>query len=831
MHFGDNSVRRNEQQKREREERYARRTRQRTTGEEENRNASEPPAVGSHTTKPIHQRSQSEGGGNDRTYKEDKDRNEDNSLHGESEDEDDLIIGTPLGTYVLRTKGTSENTGTHTPVSGAQDKGKTPQGNTTKEDLFTQRNWEELKRNFENQFSYEDSGFSGGSTQNNTDQEVKKPISQEEFDELRRKFEERLRQFQNLGNNPGVSPPPANNNNVPSFGNNPSNPANMAAQPRRTKVPLPTYKGKTDPDTYMQEFNNVCLANQEDTDAIKLQLFPVTLKKRALEWYSQFGPHHFPDWPSLGAAFLMRFRSKKSEGEVIESLGSLKQKKDETVEEFYERVMVESSKINPQPSNQFKKAWFLNGLKKEYAKHIDLMPTDDLDEAKASARKLELGQMRKGRFLDESDSDDSSDDSEEERKKKKRKSKGKRNDSTKDDIKTLREEIEGLALGSRKFRTGIICRRCRNEGHYVQECQMKQCTNCNSLTHNTSECVYERHESRRPRDRRYGVNQVQPQTNRRPGAITPRREMNERRVRFEPRMEYRREERSPYREGDYRREAGGPYRGNEYRRDDRPYYRPNDSYKDDFRREGYFPYKTQDFRREDGYPYRGGPRGPINHDRYEYTRSLMDNNNTKAAPRTGFTGGPQRDGNPDECFYCHQKGHRKPDCPHFIKHQQELSGFRNTKPAVGANVVSPAVCVMTRAQRAAAEEGKEDSESDDSDDEDDSSSGSSEEQEDHQQRDDNSDEEREVVREQDAHLDEDKDIEERPIGANSEEWKADREVHREVSKTIQEIQEEEGEALPTPEEFAPWYPEKKRQRSPQNGAPRKEASQQLPRQG
>ena len=132
----------------------------------------------------------------------------------------------------------------------------------------------------------------------------------------------------------------------------------MAAQ-RRTKVPLPTYKGKTDPDTYMQEFNNVCLANQEDTDAIKLQLFPVTLKKRALEWYSQFGPNHFPDWPSLGLAFLMRFRTKKSEGEVIESLSSLKQKKDETVEEFYERVMVESSKIHPQPSDHFKKAWFL----------------------------------------------------------------------------------------------------------------------------------------------------------------------------------------------------------------------------------------------------------------------------------------------------------------------------------------------------------------------------------------------------------------------------------------------------------------------------------------
>ena len=146
----------------------------------------------------------------------------------------------------------------------------------------------------------------------------------------------------------------------------------------------------------------------------------------------------------------------------------------------------------------------------------------------------------------------------------------------------------------------------------------------------------------------------------------------------------------------------------------------------------------------------------------------MDSNNTKATPRTGFTGGPQRDGNPDECFYCHQKGHRKTDFPHFIKHQQELNGFKNTKPAVGANVVSPAVCVMTCAQRAATEKGKENSESDDSDDDDDdSSSGSSEEQEDHQQKDDNFEEEKDVF-EHNEHIT-DKDNEEMRIGANNNE--------------------------------------------------------------
>jgi hypothetical protein len=69
--------------------------------------------------------------------------------------------------------------------------------------------------------------------------------------------------------------------------------------PRRGKIPLPTYKGKEDLDTYIQEYVNICHANQEGTDAKKLRLFPVTLKKKALEWYTQFPANHFVDWNDL----------------------------------------------------------------------------------------------------------------------------------------------------------------------------------------------------------------------------------------------------------------------------------------------------------------------------------------------------------------------------------------------------------------------------------------------------------------------------------------------------------------------------------------------------
>jgi hypothetical protein len=74
--------------------------------------------------------------------------------------------------------------------------------------------------------------------------------------------------------------------------------------PRRGKIPLPTHKGKEDPDTYIQKYVNICHANQEGTNAEKLRLFPVTLKKNALEWYTQFPANHFLDWNDLKTTFI-----------------------------------------------------------------------------------------------------------------------------------------------------------------------------------------------------------------------------------------------------------------------------------------------------------------------------------------------------------------------------------------------------------------------------------------------------------------------------------------------------------------------------------------------
>jgi hypothetical protein len=102
-----------------------------------------------------------------------------------------------------------------------------------------------------------------------------------------------------------------------------------------------------------------------------------------------------------------------------------------------------------------------------------------------------MSKTKKERMKEDESSGDSSSDSDGDARRKKKKGKAKKTDITKDDLKTLKQEIEELAIGTQKFRTGVTCRRCRNEGHCSNECQLKSCSNCNSTTHNTNECVYD----------------------------------------------------------------------------------------------------------------------------------------------------------------------------------------------------------------------------------------------------------------------------------------------------------------------------------------------------
>jgi hypothetical protein len=47
--------------------------------------------------------------------------------------------------------------------------------------------------------------------------------------------------------------------------------------------------------------------------------------------------------------------------------------------EFYERVMVAAAKFQPAPGEQIRKTWFINGLRKEYEKYVNILPSDSLE--------------------------------------------------------------------------------------------------------------------------------------------------------------------------------------------------------------------------------------------------------------------------------------------------------------------------------------------------------------------------------------------------------------------------------------------------------------------
>jgi hypothetical protein len=68
----------------------------------------------------------------------------------------------------------------------------------------------------------------------------------------------------------------------------------------------------------------------------------------------------------------------------------VKQKKGESVEEYYERVVVPAAKIQPAPGEQIRMTWFINWLNIEYEKYINILPSDTLEETLASKQKIKM---------------------------------------------------------------------------------------------------------------------------------------------------------------------------------------------------------------------------------------------------------------------------------------------------------------------------------------------------------------------------------------------------------------------------------------------------------
>ena len=66
--------------------------------------------------------------------------------------------------------------------------------------------------------------------------------------------------------------------------------------------------------------------------------------------------------------------------------------------------MVAATKIQPTLGEQIRNTWFINGLRKEYERYVNILPSDTLEEALASTQKREIGKMKTERMREDNSS-------------------------------------------------------------------------------------------------------------------------------------------------------------------------------------------------------------------------------------------------------------------------------------------------------------------------------------------------------------------------------------------------------------------------------------------
>jgi hypothetical protein len=82
---------------------------------------------------------------------------------------------------------------------------------------------------------------------------------------------------------------------------------------------------------------NVCVTNGEYIDYLKLQYFPNSLKGRVADWFTKYETAHpTMTWAKVQRAFITQFNEIRSEGQTIATSRYAKQKKYESIEDYYD---------------------------------------------------------------------------------------------------------------------------------------------------------------------------------------------------------------------------------------------------------------------------------------------------------------------------------------------------------------------------------------------------------------------------------------------------------------------------------------------------------------
>ena len=95
-----------------------------------------------------------------------------------------------------------------------------------------------------------------------------------------------------------------------------------------------------DPSFHLSVFLEVCdtlKINGASTDAIRLRLFPFSLRDKARAWLHSLLPGSISSWDELTKAFFARFFPPSKMASLKNQITSFTQREDETLYEAWER--------------------------------------------------------------------------------------------------------------------------------------------------------------------------------------------------------------------------------------------------------------------------------------------------------------------------------------------------------------------------------------------------------------------------------------------------------------------------------------------------------------
>ncbi|KAK2445077.1 hypothetical protein QL285_016049 [Trifolium repens] len=147
---------------------------------------------------------------------------------------------------------------------------------------------------------------------------------------------------------------------------------------------IPSYNGLTDPDDHINNFNTI-LNFRKTSGAIRCRLFPTTLRKGALTWYTSLPPHSVFSWQYFKDQFKKNFTASLKQPKTVATLEAIFQGPKESLRAYIKRFNREAVQV--ETTEEMKRYLLARGLRPrtDFAKAVGIEKPRTLTQLLAKA--------------------------------------------------------------------------------------------------------------------------------------------------------------------------------------------------------------------------------------------------------------------------------------------------------------------------------------------------------------------------------------------------------------------------------------------------------------